>query len=70
MRVTLMLMPSASAWLIAAKLPSVAGILMKRFGRSTIHHSDRASATVFAASAEMRGSTSIDTRPSTVSLAS
>ena len=41
---------------------------MKRFGRSTSHHSALASATVRSASWLIRGSTSIDTRPSTPSL--
>ena len=43
----------------------MAGILMYALGRSTSHHSPRASATVPSVSRALRGSTSIDTRPST-----
>ncbi len=43
---------------------------MNRLGRSTIHHSARASAMVFSVSCASLGSTSIDTRPSTPSVAS
>ena len=62
--VTLTLIPSEMAWVIAGSPSTVAGILMSRFGRSTIHHSARASAMVFAVSLASRGSTSSDTRPS------
>ncbi len=68
--VTLMLIPSARHWLIAGSPSTVAGILTNRFGRSTSHHSARASAMVFAVSCAIRGSTSIEIRPSTPSLAS
>ena len=37
---------------------------MNRFGRSTIHHSARASAMVLAVSLATLGSTSSETRPS------
>jgi hypothetical protein len=63
--VTLTLMPSARAAVIAGRPSTVAGILMNRLGRSTIHHSPRASAIVFAVSLAIRGSTSMETRPST-----
>ena len=43
---------------------------MNRLGRSTSHHSARASATVFSVSWAMRGSTSRETRPSRPSVAS
>ena len=56
--------------MIAGRPSAVAGILMNRLGRSTIHHSVRASAMVLAVSRASRGSTSRDTRPSTPSLAS
>ena len=48
----------------------VAGIFTNMFGRSTSHHSARASAIVRSVPCAIRGSTSIDTRPSTPSLAS
>ena len=67
---TLTLMPSEIAWVIAGRPSTVAGILMNRLGRSTSHHSARASATVLSVSLARRGSTSIDTRPSTVPVAS
>jgi hypothetical protein len=63
--VTLTLMPFAKLDTMAGKAASVAGILMKRFGRSTSHQSPRASAAVRSAPAEIRASTSMDTRPST-----
>ena len=68
--VTLTLIPSATQAVIAGSPSSVAGILMNRLGRSTIHHSARASAMVFAVSRASRGSTSRDTRPSTPPVAS
>ena len=57
-------MPSASVAVIAGRPSLVAGILMNRLGRSTRHHSAFASATVFSVSLAIRGSTSMDTRPS------
>ena len=68
--VTLTLIPSEMACVIAGSPSRVAGILMNRFGRSTIHHSARASAMVFAVSLATLGSTSIDTRPSWPAVAS
>ena len=68
--VTLMLMPSDRHCVIAGRPCSVAGILMNRFGRSTSHHSARASAMVLAVSRAIRGSTSRETRPSTPPVAS
>ncbi len=44
---------------------SVAGILIRTFGRSTSHHRPLASAVVRSVSFASLGSTSIDTRPST-----
>ena len=67
---TLTLMPSARHWAIAGRLALVAGILMKRLGRSTSHQSWRASAMVRSVSCASRGSTSIETRPSDPPLAS
>ena len=66
---TFTLMPSAVAAAMA-ETRLVAGILMSTLGRSTSHHSALASAMVFGRRAAMRGSTSIDTRPSTPSVAS
>jgi hypothetical protein len=63
--VTLTLIPSASTAVMAGSPACVAGILMNRLGRSTSHHSALASATVRAVSWAIRGSTSIETRPST-----
>ena len=60
-------MPSDRQVVMAGRPSRVAGILMNRLGRSTSHHSARASAMVFAVSLAIRGSTSIDTRPSTPS---
>ena len=62
--VTLTLIPSAMAAVIAGSPSGVAGILMSALGRSTIHHSERASAMVAAVLRASRGSTSRDTRPS------
>ena len=70
MSVTFTLIPSASVAVIAGRPASVAGILMNRFGRSTSHHSALASATVRSDSWASRGSTSMETRPSTPALAS
>jgi hypothetical protein len=64
-------MPSARLAVIAGSPAIVAGILMNRFGRSTIHHSALASAAVLPpVSIAIRGSTSSDTRPSTPPVAS
>ena len=67
---TLMLIPSARQAVIAGSPWLAAGILMNRLGRSTSHHSARASAMVRCVSWAIRGSTSIDTRPSTPPVAS
>ena len=67
---TLTLMPSAIAWVIAGSPSRVAGILMNRFGRSTAHQRKRASAMVFSVSLARRGSTSRETRPSSPPVAS
>ncbi len=63
--VTLTEMPSAITAVIAGRPASVAGILISRFGRSTIFHSSMACRMVLSVSWASRGSTSIDTRPST-----
>jgi hypothetical protein len=68
--VTFTLMPSDRHWVMAGSPSTVAGILMNRFGRSTSHHSARASAMVASVSLASRGSTSRETRPSTPALAS
>ena len=68
-RVTLMLMPSARQAAMAGSPCRAAGILMNKLGRSTRHHSARASAMVASVSWASRGSTSIDARPSTPSRA-
>ena len=68
--VTLTLIPSEVACVIAGSPSTVAGILMNRFGRSTAHQSARASAMVAAVFLASLGSTSIDTRPSWPSVAS
>ena len=52
---------------IAGRPASVAGILISRLGRSTIFHSSIACGMVLSVSCASRGSTSIDTRPSTPS---
>ncbi len=62
--VTLTLIPSEMHCVIAGSPSGVAGILISRFGRSTIHHSARASAMDLAVSLASRGSTSSETRPS------
>ena len=62
---TLTEMPSARTAVIAGRPASVAGILISRLGRSTIFHSSMACSTVLSVSWASRGSTSIDTRPST-----
>ena len=69
-RVTFTLIPSARQAVIAGMLRLVAGILMNRLGRSTSRHSTRAWAMVASVSSASRGSTSIETRPSTPSVAS
>ena len=63
--VTLTEMPSAITAVIAGRPGSVAGILISRFGRSTIFHSSMACRIVLSVSCARRGSTSMDTRPST-----
>ena len=67
---TLMLIPSARQAVIADRPCRAAGMLMNRSGRSTSHHSARASATVRPVSWAIRGSTSIGTRPFTPLVAS
>ena len=64
-RVTFTLMPSAMTAVIAGSPASVAGILISTFGRSTVFHRSFASATVLPVSLARRGSTSMETRPST-----
>ena len=64
MSVTWMGMPAAIDSSIAFSPGSVAGILMKTFGRSTILLRRRASSIVFSVSKAMFGSTSSDTQPS------
>jgi hypothetical protein len=68
--VTLTLIPSESVSVIAGSPARVAGILMNRLGRSTSHHSCLASATVGSVSSASRGSTSMETQPSTPCVAS
>jgi hypothetical protein len=70
MSVTLTLMPAANAPVMAGRPAWVAGIFTIRLGRSTIHHSNSASAAVRRLSSARPGSTSIDTRPSRPSVAS
>ena len=65
-----MLMPSARQAAMAGSPCRAAGILTNKLGRSTRHHSARASAMVASVSWASRGSTSIDARPSTPSVAS
>ncbi len=60
-------MPSASVAVIAGMPAAVAGILMYRFSRSTSHHSAWPRRSVRSVSAARRGSTSMETRPSTPS---
>ena len=60
-------MPSAITAVIAGSPAMVAGILINRLGRSTIFHSSMACKMVLSVSCASRGSTSIDTRPSTPS---
>ena len=62
---TLTLIPSAITAVIAGSPASVAGILISTFGRSTILASSWACAMVASVSLASRGSTSMDTRPST-----
>lgn len=69
MSVTLTLIPSASAPVIAGRPAAVAGIFTSRFSRAIWCHSCRAWATVAAASCASRGSTSMETLPSTPSVA-
>ena len=58
-------MPSPITLAMAGMPASVAGILIRTFGRSTILCSSIACATVASVSCARRGSTSMDTRPST-----
>jgi hypothetical protein len=62
--VTLTLIPAAIVLVIAGSPSTVAGILMKRFGRSTSHQRCAASAAVASVSWARSGATSSDTRPS------
>ncbi len=59
-----MLMPAAVACLIAGMPSGFAGILMKRFGRSTAPQNRFASWTVAFVSRAMYGDTSSETNPS------
>ncbi len=67
---TLTLMPRPMTSAMAGMPASVAGILIRVFGRSTSQASCLASATVARVSCARRGSTSMDTRPSWPSVAS
>ena len=62
--------PAVKQGLPAISACLAAGIFTNRLGRSTSHHSARASATVRCVSWAIRGSTSIDTRPSRPPVAS
>ncbi|SKU40250.1 Uncharacterised protein [Mycobacteroides abscessus subsp. abscessus] len=64
-RVTFTEIPSAITAVIAGRPALVAGILINRFGRSTIFHSSIACRIVLSVSWARRGSTSMETRPST-----
>jgi hypothetical protein len=64
------LIPSASVAVIAGMPASVAGILIIRFGRSTVFHRSAASAQVSFVWWASRGSTSSETRPSTAAVRS
>ena len=64
MSVTLTEIPSAMVCEMAGSPATVAGILIRRLGRSTAAESNRAASAVAAVSCAMRGSTSIETRPS------
>ena len=68
--VTFTLMPLARVAVIAGRPSTVAGILIITFGRPTVSHSRTAVVSVAPVSRESRGSTSMDTRPSTAALAS
>ena len=68
--VTLTLMPSASTAVMAGRPSRVAGILTSTLSRSTAAESCLACSTVFSVSWASRGSTSIETRPSTPPVAS
>jgi hypothetical protein len=63
-RVTLTLIPSAIAAVIAGRPSRVAGILISTFGRSTAAQRACAEAMVASVSLARVGSTSIETRPS------
>ena len=70
MRVTLTLIPSARVAVIAGSPSTVAGILMSTLGRSTAACRAWAWSTVAEVSRASRGSTSIETLPSTPSVRS
>ncbi len=70
MSVTLTLIPSASTAVMAGSPSRVAGILMRTCSRSTAADSCLACSTVLSVSWASRGSTSIETRPSTPWVAS
>src|SRR6478672_8026810 len=63
--VTLTDMPSPITAVMAGRPASVAGILISWLGRSTIFHSSIACRIVLSVSWASRGSTSMETRPST-----
>ena len=65
MSVTLTLIPAARVAAMAGTPSPVAGILMYTLSRSTSQDSCFASATVLSVEWASRGSTSIETRPST-----
>ena len=69
-RVTFTLMPSPITVVIAGRPSSVAGILIRTFGRSTVIQRARACSTDGSVSGARRGSTSMETRPSKPSVAS
>src|SRR3954466_14222615 len=69
-KVTLTLMPAANVSVIAGPASGVPGILISRLGWSTVFQRSAASATVASVSCARPGDTSIETRPSTVPLAS
>ena len=68
--VTLTEMPAAMVSVMAGQPSLVPGILMRRLGWSTIRQSSAASLTVSPVSWAKPGDTSIETRPSTPSVAS
>ncbi len=62
-------MPAPMVAVMAGRPSTVAGILMSALGRSTVAQSSAAWLIVPSVSCARRGSTSIDTRPSSPSLA-